>query len=55
MRRVSPARAIENVPGVSYVSPNAFTAATLKVRHEEVPGLIVGTTPAVVAVREPMG
>ncbi len=45
------ARALESIPGISYVSPNAFIQAVLKVDKNAVGGMVLGTSPSLAVAR----
>ncbi|PKL77960.1 MAG: multidrug ABC transporter substrate-binding protein [Candidatus Melainabacteria bacterium HGW-Melainabacteria-1] len=45
------AAAIENLPGIAYVSPNVFLQLTMKFERHSVPAAVLGTNPNVLEAR----
>ena len=46
------AEALESLPGLRFVSANAFTAVTFKFGHQQVAGTVVGSMPAIQEARD---
>ncbi|MBC7543737.1 MAG: ABC transporter permease, partial [Candidatus Sericytochromatia bacterium] len=46
------AEALRNLPGIRFISANAFTSVTFKYGHDQVAGVVIGAMPAIQEIRE---